>query len=424
MRFALINPNWHYDGSIYFGCRFPHLPLELGYGKAILERAGHEVLLIDGHLFGLDPEAIGSQVKDFAPDFTVITTAPTYLFWRCPPPELSVPMALAAALRTNNSTMVAVGPHGSVTPRSVLAKLGVHLVLRGEFEELLPQLAAEEWRQFPATHCLTRPEVFFHHIGEASFQDFPPLAWPDSWIRQCSHHHHRFDGPPQGWGAEVEASRGCPFHCSFCARDYFRGRYRRRHTESVLGEIDLLLGQGVEYVYFIDETFFPDRPLLEALAARPLKFGIQTRIDLWNEETLTLLGAAGCVSIEAGVESVTAAGRARLAKACSLADAELFARLVAAKRHVPFVQANLMRNGADDSLVVNSWRKRLQAAGVWANDPVPQFCYPGSADYRRRWGMPDDQAWERAHAAYLAENKYLCNLQESVPLALAALEGR
>ena len=29
MKVALINPDWRYGGSIYFGCRSPHLPLEL-----------------------------------------------------------------------------------------------------------------------------------------------------------------------------------------------------------------------------------------------------------------------------------------------------------------------------------------------------------------------------------------------------------
>ncbi len=42
MKYALVNPNWTFDGSIYFGCREPHLPLEYGYAKALLERAGHE----------------------------------------------------------------------------------------------------------------------------------------------------------------------------------------------------------------------------------------------------------------------------------------------------------------------------------------------------------------------------------------------
>ena len=53
MRVALINPNWSFDGSIYFGCREPHLPLELGWCKALLEREGHVVEMLDGHLFGL-----------------------------------------------------------------------------------------------------------------------------------------------------------------------------------------------------------------------------------------------------------------------------------------------------------------------------------------------------------------------------------
>ena len=39
MKVALVNPNWTFDGSIYFGCREPHLPLEFGYARALLERA-------------------------------------------------------------------------------------------------------------------------------------------------------------------------------------------------------------------------------------------------------------------------------------------------------------------------------------------------------------------------------------------------
>ena len=47
MRVALVNPPWTFENSIYFGCRAPHLPLELGYSKALLEAAGHEALMLD-----------------------------------------------------------------------------------------------------------------------------------------------------------------------------------------------------------------------------------------------------------------------------------------------------------------------------------------------------------------------------------------
>ena len=71
---------------------------------------------------------------------------------------------------------------------------------------------------------------------------------------------------------------------------------------------------GSGRVYFIDEIFLPSKDLLDALVPRPVKFGVQTRIDLWTPPMLDLLGAAGCVSIEAGVESMSETGRNLLDK--------------------------------------------------------------------------------------------------------------
>ncbi len=67
MKFALVNPNWTFDGSIYFGCREPHLPLEYGYAKALLEEAGHEAEIIDGQLFDLSLDQIRAAVAAFRP---------------------------------------------------------------------------------------------------------------------------------------------------------------------------------------------------------------------------------------------------------------------------------------------------------------------------------------------------------------------
>ena len=91
MRVALVNPPWSFERSIYFGSRDPHLPLELGYSAAMLIAAGHELCLLDAHLGGFGMDALVDQVSAFWPDMTVVTTAPTYLFWRCAPPELRVP---------------------------------------------------------------------------------------------------------------------------------------------------------------------------------------------------------------------------------------------------------------------------------------------------------------------------------------------
>src|SRR5690606_1993921 len=203
MKVALVNPRWTYTRSIYFGCREPHLPLELAYASALLERNGHQTLLLDGQLQGLDDRALADAVAEFAPDFTVVTTAPTYLFWRCAPPELRVPRQFLDALGGRGGRTVAVGPHGSATPAPTLRKLGVDLVVRGESEEVVAALAeADDWSQVPGTARLE--DGVARSVGglHASwFVEHAPLRWPAAWITRHEHHHHRFDTPRRGWGA-------------------------------------------------------------------------------------------------------------------------------------------------------------------------------------------------------------------------------
>lgn len=422
-RVALINPNWHFEGSIYFGCRSAHLPLELGIAERSLREAGHATLLLDAHMFDLSLADIAVSLRSFRPDMVVVTTAPTYLFWRCAPPELRVPREVTLALRDLAPILVAVGPHGSVTPRATLAKLAADIVVMGECEDTLVRLANGE-RDFAGVCFQDANNI--RVIGgpqAAAFADQPPLIWPDEMVRRHHHHHHRFEAQPTWPGAEVEASRGCPYSCTFCAKENFRNHYRKRPPAVILAEIDGLLRQGVEYIYFIDEIFLPNAELLDGLVKRDLKFGVQTRIDLWKPQMLELLGRAGCVSIEAGIESLTTEGRAALDKNCKLTTDQLADRLVEARKHVPFVQANLIEMPQDDDPVVKSWRRRMQDCGVWANDPVPLYPYPGSPDYRRLWGEPDDLAWERAHAHYLAMFDRFSDVQDERPVPLSELEA-
>jgi B12-binding domain/radical SAM domain protein of rhizo-twelve system len=426
VRLALLNPRWTFDRSIYFGCREPHLPIEYGYAKALLERAGHDAEIIDAQLEGLDGAAIRARLLAFAPEMTVVTTAPSYLFWRCPPPELRVAQQLLAETRALAATIAVVGPHASTTPRATLRKLGADVAITGECEEVLVRLAStprSRWGDLESIAYVDGQDVtILGPKASCGMASLPALRWPDAVIARHRHHHHRFDRAPRGAGAEVEASRGCPYACTFCAKNDHRSEFRRRPLDLLLDEIDALLAQGVEYLYFVDEIFLPHLELLEALCRRRVEFGVQLRIDNWSEETLDLLGRAGCVSIEAGVESITQEGRSLLAKKCRLSTDELTALLVHAKRRVPFVQANLIEAKTDDPQDVARWREALLSRGVWANEPVPMFPYPGSPDYVRRWGSPDDRAWERAHGHYLARFRAFSDIQESEPLPLAQLE--
>ena len=168
MKYALVNPFWTFAGSTYFGCAEPHFPLELLSARAMLRKEGHEVLLVDAFMEGLSVEQVRERLDGFGEDFLVIPTAPSYLFWRCPQPELRVPARWIAGLAPKGgrkSKVVVIGPHGSVTPRATLDKTGADVVLRGEPDETLAQLAAMPWEMIAGCCWLDDKGDLSHDAG-------------------------------------------------------------------------------------------------------------------------------------------------------------------------------------------------------------------------------------------------------------------
>ena len=432
MRFALLNPHWSFKGSTYFGCPDPHAPLELLSAREFLRSAGHDVLLVDANMEELSPEQARGRLDGFNEDFLVVPTAPSYLFWRCPQPELRVPSTWISALNRPSKTVV-IGPHGSVTPFATLEKTGADIVLRGEPDQTLPQLASLPW-EMVAGCCWRDQNGAFRSgpgLGVTDMRALGPLNYADYPVERHAHKHHIFPGNGADHlklGAEVEFARGCPYSCTFCNKTLFRNKFRERELSSVVAEIDQLIARGVDYIYFIDEIFGVGkqvRMLLEEIAKRPLSIGFQTRIDLWNEDLLELLGRAHCVSFECGVESITEQGRDAMNKNCRLSTDRISDLLIYARRHIPWVQANLIKTPEDDAALVSSWQTRLKAAGVWVSEPVPMFPFPGSPQYVTTFGeQPDEQAWERAHSFYLQlfAQKGYSDIQEQQPLSLEELE--
>ena len=171
-RYALVNPNWDFTGSTYFGCRDPHTPLELLFAAQKIAGRGHDSLLIDAQTDELTLAETRQRVEDYDPDFLVIPSAPSYLFWRCPPPELRVPRewfgGIADGLsEERRAVKVLVGPHGSATPAAALRKSGADAVIRGECEEALAALADEPWELIDGL-CFRKPDGEHYSTGLGS----------------------------------------------------------------------------------------------------------------------------------------------------------------------------------------------------------------------------------------------------------------
>ena len=134
---------------------------------------------------------------------------------------------------------------------------------------------------------------------------------------------------------------------------------------------------------------------------------------------LDLLGRAGCVSIEAGVESITEEGRAELDKKCKMSTEELADRLIYAKQRVPFVQANLIEMEQDDLGCRRAVPRTAHCST--ASGPTSRcrcIHIPARPTTRSDGAQPDDRAWERAHDYYLTLYDQFSDIQDQRPVPL------
>jgi len=425
MKYALVNPNWDFKGSTYFGCHDPHYPLELLFAYDKIRETGHEPLLVDAQNENLTTEETKRRVSRFEPDFLVIPTAPSYLFWRCPPPEVRIPKQWFAEIG-GKALKVAIGPHTSATPAATIRKLGCDVGMRGEPDQTLPELASRSWADIAG--CCWRDDGGVHltpSLGVTEMKSLKALTFENYSVEAHRHRHHVFWG--EGHGAELEFARGCPWACTFCNKTLFRNKFRERDVDEVLEEVDRLIARGVDYIYFIDEIFGVGkkvRLLLEGIAERGINIGFQSRIDLWDEESLDLLGRANCISMECGIESITETGRDELNKNCRIGTDRISELLIYAKQRIYWVQANLILTDHDNKEDIHRWQENLKAHGVWVSEPVPMFPFPGTPLYVQLFGQPDDEAWERAHHYYTNtfSDKGYSDIQEQKPAAIEDLE--
>jgi B12-binding domain/radical SAM domain protein of rhizo-twelve system len=338
---------------------------------------------------------------------------------------LRIPRTWFAAL-DSKAVKVTIGPHSSATPAATLRKTNCDVALRGEPDETIVQLADRPWSQIDG--CCWRDENGVHlspSLGVTDMKKLGALSFANYNVERHTHRHHVFSG--SGHGAELEFARGCPWSCNFCNKTLFRNKFREREVDVVLAEVDRLIERGVDYIYWIDEIFGVGknvRRLLEELRHRPVSIGLQTRIDLWNEETLDLLGEAHCISMECGIESITDEGRDELNKGCRMTTGRLSQLLIHARTRIPWVQANLILTEHDDRGEIRAWQDYLKAHDVWVSEPVPMFPYPGTPLYVQLFGPPDDHAWERAHHYYtgLFNDKGYSDIQEQRPAPIEDLE--
>jgi radical SAM superfamily enzyme YgiQ (UPF0313 family) len=117
----------------------------------------------------------------------------------------------------------------------------------------------------------------------------------------------------------VQASRGCPFCCEFCASSrLLTSRYKQKPAERVLAEIDRICELWQHpFLEFADDNAFVNKRywkgLLASLASRRVHWFAETDLSVHeDEELLTLARQSGCAELLIGLESPSEAALAGL----------------------------------------------------------------------------------------------------------------
>jgi anaerobic magnesium-protoporphyrin IX monomethyl ester cyclase len=288
-------------------------PLGVAYLAAVLRDRGHEVEIFDA-TFARQPmralrEMLGRKRYDLV-GVSVLTSM------------IGDAVAIGELVRevSPDAMVLAGGPHATVAPEHTLQTGSFDAVMIGEGEETLPRLVESELRleDQPGLWYLRGREIVRNEQADvvADLDALPFPAWEQLDMEGYLSLWYQLDAVRYGVrGTSIMASRGCPYHCSYCQPTLgtiFGRRVRRRSPESLVTEASELKGRfGIEGLMWLDDTFLLDRGWMRRLCEQFIEadlgliWGCNIRADVCDRESLEVMQQAGLRMVHVGIESAS-----------------------------------------------------------------------------------------------------------------------
>jgi anaerobic magnesium-protoporphyrin IX monomethyl ester cyclase len=338
----------------------PYPPLATLYVAAGLRAAGHRVAVFDAML-AIDEAEFEELIDRVQPDVVVLFEDNfNFLTKMCLSRMQRAALAMTAIAKRRGATVIASG--SDVTDQSgVYLAGGVDYVVVGEGDhtvvELVEALAAGKvepaaMRAISGIATLNalsdverteprrnerHPDAFAHPARDLI--DIEPYR--QAWVE-----HHGY------FSLNMVSTRGCPFHCNWCAKPIWGQRYAMRSPADVATELAAVKqAYAPDHIWFADDIFGLRTEWVIDFAREVTRrdavvpFTMQSRCDLMSPEAVTGLASAGCHEVWMGAESGSQRVLDAMDKGTKVAD-------------------------------IGSARRELGAAGIKASFFV-QFGYPG-----------------------------------------------
>jgi len=278
-------------------------PLGLAWLAAVLEQDLHDVTILDAHAERLPLASIPGWIRDHGAFDMVGITATT--------PLINNGLEIARMIKKDSASVQVVlgGVHPTVLPDEVLSEPAVDIVVRGEGEETIRELAAGmALLEVKGISYKVDGEVV-HNGDRPLIKDLDALPFPAYHLLPMGRYAPAAGAARRLPASSVLATRGCPGRCTFCYR-IFGNSFRCRSGRSVAEEVALIQNRyGVKEICFYDDTFTVVKREVRAFctAIQELKLDLTwscfSRVDSFDEDTFGMMREVGCHQIMFGIET-------------------------------------------------------------------------------------------------------------------------
>lgn len=384
-------------------------PIGLAYVAASLQRAGHDVQIIDSTGERIDRlvpiDGSGRTLRRGLTDEEILNRigdADVIGFSLMFSQDWPVTRALIGKVRERypKSVLIAGGEHFTAEPVGALQSTGLDFVLVGEGDRVVCDLLEHLEGKRSIDDI---PGAYFRDGGHilpssrmARVRNLDALPWP-AWdlvpLENYLANGHGW-GVDRGRNMPLNATRGCPYQCTFCSSpSMWTTRWVHRDPADVVAEIKHYVGKyRASNFDFQDLTAVIKKSWImefcERLLAERLTITWQlpsgTRSEALDEEVLRLLMRSGCTNITYAPESGSESTLKRIKKKV---DRDRIAHSMrAAVKAGCNVKANFVFGFPGDTYrdLLASFRfiARLAAIGVHDISVPPFRPYPGSELFR------------------------------------------
>ncbi len=304
MRITLINPRLKtWSPNVY-------PPLGLCYIAAALEQAGHDVDILDMNSQRVSDKALVRHVEQ-SPIVGIggLVT------------EHGEVVRLVKVIKgaDENKIILLGGPLATTHSEELLVASGADVAVIGEGEQTIVELVkgAEQGSSKELIRGIVYQDgdrVVAHppREPEMNLDNIPHPARHLLDMGRYSTHHFKTFGieVPKMNSTTIITSRGCPFLCSFCAKEVGGLKWRARSPEDIVSEMrELQSNYDISGFVFNDDTFVVNRKrvldfctLLEKEIPDAIWY-CNGRVNLMDEEMIQAMAKSGCVGIAYGIES-------------------------------------------------------------------------------------------------------------------------